>query len=652
MLQFLKVISVGLIVLIFCFFISARASDEGQKNNSQLSSGSKGSRVVQLKKGAVVVGPNIRVHPSATTNQTETSIITHSTNPDIVLAGWNATDTAGAFTSEGWAYTTDGGQNWVGGDTIPTHTNLSLDMSDPAVGIDLAGNLFFNALYFTFDPAHEQRAFVAKSTNNGSTWSEKILSDPGSVHDKNHLTIDLNPASPFANYLYTAYSDQDFPAIMFSGSDDTGATFSTPVKISGSSTGVFGVNLQVAPDSVLYATWAGTFAGIRKLGFNKSTDGGASWGTATSIVTINGIGGTLNKGGNSIRAFSYPSMAVDRSNGPRRGWIYIVYPEKNPTTPDIKLIRSTDGGGSWSAPQKVNQDTSGKDQWSPWMTVDPVTGALFVVYYDSRNFSANDSAQAYMSFSLDGGETFEDILISEVPFLPTPIIPVPVPGLVIYMGDYIGISALNGVAWPCWYDDRTGIFQTYTSRIEFIEVGVGARISVSPETLDFGKVIIGQSETLSISVKNLGYPDTLQVSNISSDTSVFTPELSSFSLPGASSRTVKVVFSPPPDTGKVLGTLTIANSDTTTPNATVSLRGKRLCSFKPGDANGDGSVTLPDIITVVNVVFKGAPKPVPACRGDATNDNLITLPDIVTLVNYIFKGGPKPAQDLDGVCCL
>ncbi len=77
-----------------------------------------------------------------------------------------------------------------------------------------------------------------------------------------------------------------------------------------------------------------------------------------------------------------------------------------------------------------------------------------------------------------------------------------------------------------------------------------------------------------------------------------------------------------------------------------------FCTAKSGDANGDNKLTLPDIITLVNHVFKGGPKPNPACRGDANNDNKITLPDIITMVNHIFKGGPKPGKDLDGVCCL
>ncbi|MBI2430336.1 MAG: T9SS type A sorting domain-containing protein [Ignavibacteriales bacterium] len=64
--------------------------------------------------------------------------------------------------------------------------------------------------------------------------------------------------------------------------------------------------------------------------------------------------------------------------------------------------------------------------------------------------------------------------MSDVPFLPKAI----VPG-VQYMGDYIGISALEGVVWSCWNDDRTGIHQAYASRMVFPPTSV----TVLPSTI-------------------------------------------------------------------------------------------------------------------------------------------------------------------------
>lgn len=694
MFKLLKVVRIALIVLIFCFFISALAGEQKEKSsssdlNSQIQQSQyranplpifpetlttqaipppviryvpapTESRIIQLKKGVAIVNPNIQIHPSSTT-QSEMTITTHPLNSDIVLVGCNAfyvvIDTI--FGSQGWYYTTDGGNNWSGSDTFATHSDTTLWMSDPAVGIDLDGNLFFNALYFTpGGPGADPRfLFVSQSTDNGSNWSELLVPNSTTGEDKNHLVVDVNAGSTFKNYLYTAFTNLRVTpwAILFSRSTDRGASFSsTPVSIGGSilgTTGGLGVNLAVGPNGEVYAAWSAnnvwppSSSTPTKLGFNKSSDGGASWQTAKSIRSVLGLPNFLNKGGNSVRVGTLPSMSVDRSSGPRTGWIYIVYVERNPTTPDVFLVRSTDGGGSWSNPIKVNQDTSGKDQWFPWISVDPITGALFVVYYDSRNFPANDSAQVYISVSVDGGETFEDLLVSDVPFLPAPI-----PGLATgYSGDYIGISALNGVAWPCWNDNRTGIHQAYTSKVVFIEIGQ-PKISALPETLDFGQVILGHPETLTVNVRNLGYPDTLEVSNISSDNSAFKSLNTTFSVPGASSQPVKVEITPTLALkDDSTGTLTIANNDTSNSNLAVPLLARLKCDWKPGDVNGDGGVNLTDIIGLVNHVFKGSPAPVPSCKGNVNGVSPLNLTDVIYLVNYVFKGGPLPVKT--NVCC-
>lgn len=64
---------------------------------------------------------------------------------------------------------------------------------------------------------------------------------------------------------------------------------------------------------------------------------------------------------------------------------------------------------------------------------------------------------------------------------------------------------------------------------------------------------------------------------------------------------------------------------------------------KCGDANGDGSLTVSDVVYLVNYLFKGGPVPKPYEAGEANCDGKITVSDVVYLVNYLFKGGPPPA---------
>ncbi len=180
-----------------------------------------------------------------------------------------------------------------------------------------------------------------------------------------------------------------------------------------------------------------------------------------------GIRGTLaSKGG--IRVNSFPSMAVDRSGGPHNGNVYICWPQRGVapagSDPDIVMINSTDGGTTWSAPVRVNDDAvnNGKDQIFSWCTVDETTGQLLVVFYDSRNV-ANNMAEVYMASSYDGGNVFSNFPVSDQSFNFGPI-----SGFAGgYGGDYIGVAAVNDVAYPFWMDSRTGVSQGWMAKVAF-----------------------------------------------------------------------------------------------------------------------------------------------------------------------------------------
>jgi hypothetical protein len=517
-----------------------------------------------------LVYPNISLRPSSTTTQSEMSVAVHPTNPNVVLAGSNAVHTSISVLSQGWYYTTNAGVSWAGRDTFPTHTNLSSFLADPATAINLDGNLYFSALRSDI----VTDLFVARSTNQGISWSSVNLLDPGSGEDKNHLVIDTDPSSPLQGYVYVGYTDfEASPSpIKFARSSNGGSLFTTPAPISGNIGGLFaqGINLAVGPAGVLYAAWSGYDSWPppvnTRIGFARSTDGGATWSAARAVDTIQDIRGNLSKGGNLVRVSSFPSMAVDRSSGPRRGWIYLVFPERTALGPDIFVKRSTDGGNSWSSPRKVNQDATGRDSYYPWCSVDPLTGFLHVAYYDSRDFTANDSAVVFMSTSVDGGETFDDVRVSDTPFLPRAIA-----GLATgYGGDYIGIAALNGIVWPCWNDTRTGIQQAYAARIVFLQAGSPPTISLSSDTIDFGTQMLGYPDTLDFYVRNIGFPGTLSITSIHSSGGQFIADQSAFTLPGGSSRRVRVRCAASM-AGPQNAILTIESNDSSHPAVSIRL---------------------------------------------------------------------------------
>jgi hypothetical protein len=139
-----------------------------------------------------------------------------------------------------------------------------------------------------------------------------------------------------------------------------------------------------------------------------------------------------------------PVTCCDISNSPYRGNIYINFSDATNGDNDIDvfMVKSTDGGNSWSAPQRINQDPVGnkKQQFMSWMHVDPVTGAINIIWFDRRDYT-DTQTDVYLARSTDGGSTFAEYKISETPF---------VPDKSIFFGDYINVMSYNNFSACIW----------------------------------------------------------------------------------------------------------------------------------------------------------------------------------------------------------
>ncbi|MDH4223642.1 MAG: hypothetical protein OEV55_08915 [candidate division Zixibacteria bacterium] len=65
-------------------------------------------------------------------------------------------------------------------------------------------------------------------------------------------------------------------------------------------------------------------------------------------------------------------------------------------------------------------------------------------------------------------------------------------------------------------------------------------------------------------------------------------------------------------------------------------------SYLRGDANGDSSITVSDIVYLITSLFRGGPASVYYDSGDVNCDNEVTISDIVYLIANLFKSGPDP----------
>ena len=72
---------------------------------------------------------------------------------------------------------------------------------------------------------------------------------------------------------------------------------------------------------------------------------------------------------------------------------------------DVHIVRSTNGGGSFSPPIPVNHDAGSDWQWFGTVGVGS-NGRIDVVWNDTRNSGQSNLGQTFYSYSTDGGYTF------------------------------------------------------------------------------------------------------------------------------------------------------------------------------------------------------------------------------------------------------
>ncbi len=420
--------------------------------------------------------PDVPVTTEPST-QSENSIFIDPNDNMVAFNSNNSTPAnGGSVYGANYLYTFDFASTWAGDIHGPNGSNSG----DPATCIGTDGRWYVG--YIGTGSGQD----ISYSDDKGETWTKvQVAPKPGTgwgdLADKNHMWIDAKEGSPYENHLYNAWTDFGGPnnnQVVLKRSTDKGESWDPKVNLSqaiSTSGHNQGVNISTGPNGEVYAVWTiydNWPNDENSMGMARSFDGGATWESAYRI--IDNIKGIRNSGvPQNMRVNSFPVMAVDASNGPNSGNIYVVWtnsgvPGVNTgSDKDIYLIKSTDEGLTWSDPIRVNQDPigQGKTHYLPWITCDASSGVLSVIFYDNRNTSPSQ-AEAWVAVSTNGGESWEDFKVSDVAFTPSPI-----PGLASgYFGDYLAIHSSEGKVYPCWTDNRTGTAMTYVSVFETLDI--------------------------------------------------------------------------------------------------------------------------------------------------------------------------------------
>ena len=373
----------------------------------------------------------------------ESSITVDPTNHNRMAIGWRQFNSVQSdFRQGGWGFTTDAGTTW----TFPGVLQDNVFRSDPVLGSDEAGNFFYLSLLQSFCEN------MYGSIDFGQTWTRLQPDGDAGGGDKQWFTIDKTGGTGHG-FQYQAWSTAAPCAGFgqFSRSTDGGVTWMNPISIP--SQPVWGT-LDVDTNGNLFiggGDFGSSFFCVR----SSNAQNPAVTPTFDQNVSVN-LGGSvlfgapINPGGLAGQIF----LAVDRSGTATNNNIYMLatvqqFSASNGS--DIMFSRSTDGGVTFSSPQRITDDPVNQNKWH-WfgtLAVAP-NGRIDSVWLDTRNAANNTDSQLFYSWSTDGGVTWAPNVAVSDPFTPFEGYPVQQK-----MGDYITIVSDNtggDVAYPATFN--------------------------------------------------------------------------------------------------------------------------------------------------------------------------------------------------------
>ena len=390
----------------------------------------------------------------------EPSMTIDPQDPMHIVIGWRQFDNVNSnFRQAGYGYSTDGGQTW----TFPGVINPGIFRSDPVLDCDSSGKIYYNSL--TLDAGNNYLCKVFKSSNGGAAWDAGVDAHGG---DKQWMTIDRSGGSGTGNIYcnWNSYFTSCYPG-SFIRSTDYGASYGDCTELPG--TPYWGT-MAVGNSGEVYIAGRSDPYGIIVV---KSTsaqhpDSIPDW--SMSIVDLDGQV-TYGELVNPLGLAGQVSISVDHSGGPANGNVYLlstVQRYSNSDSADVMFARSTDGGLTWSAPVRVNDDSgTGRYQWFGTMSVAP-NGRIDATWLDTRDSPPGSLLSAlYYSYSNDQGiswsanQKLSPLFNSQIGWPQQ-----------AKMGDYVSMISDNTKAYLAWTNTLNYEQDVYFSTITPFATGI------------------------------------------------------------------------------------------------------------------------------------------------------------------------------------
>ena len=247
------------------------------------------------------------------------------------------------------------------------------DSHYPAMGIDSSDTIH---VFWEDDTPGGREIYYKQSQDRGDTWSasRRLTWTPGFSH-KPAASIGPDDTIHIAWYDY-ASGDSD---IYYKQSQDGGTNWGASKRLTWTSAPSFAP--AVGTTSSVHVVWEVEPPGPAEIYHKSSADGGETWSATRRI--------TWTSGGSFM-----PVIAVDSS-----AHIHVAWYDNTPGNLEIYYQRSEDDGSTWSSSQRLTWTGGGSRYIS--LAIDS-GNALHMAWYDDTP----GASEIYYKRSTDGGSTW------------------------------------------------------------------------------------------------------------------------------------------------------------------------------------------------------------------------------------------------------